>query len=45
MLVNDSLRFILSVRSDVDARFYDLAEADFNNRFSPEDDAASFIVI
>jgi hypothetical protein len=45
ILVDDSLRFISSVRSDDDdARFCDSAEADFDGGLSPGDGAASFAV-
>jgi hypothetical protein len=46
ILINDNFRFILLIRSDDDsARFCNLAETDFNNGFSPGDNAASLTVI
>jgi hypothetical protein len=45
ILVNDSLRFISSIRSDINIRFYNSAEADFDGRFSLENGVASLTVI
>jgi hypothetical protein len=46
ILIDDSFRFISSIRSDDNSvRFCDSAEISFDDKFSPGDDTASFIVI
>jgi hypothetical protein len=45
ILVDNNLRFILSIRSDINTRFYDSAKVDFDNRLSPEDSAANLTVV
>jgi hypothetical protein len=46
ILIDDSFRFISSIRSDdKDAKFCNSAKTDFDNKLSAEDNTANFAVI
>jgi hypothetical protein len=46
ILVDDNLRFISLIRfNEDDTKFYDLTKADFDDKFSFENNITNFIVI